>query len=91
MGAEQEAITGLRTRSGDLWGALALYRTLGVDLAHPYRELDAFAQADRRASRPLAGDRRGVLLRSGRPSADDWAQSAFLRPIPGNPPLNPGS
>lgn len=32
LGAEQEAIAGLRTRSGEIWGALALYREPGRQL-----------------------------------------------------------
>ena len=58
MGADQEAITGLRTRSGEVWGALALYREEG----QPHFTTDEL-EFLREVSIPLAeGARRGLLI-----------------------------
>jgi DNA-binding CsgD family transcriptional regulator len=58
LGAEQELLAGLRTRSGDVWGCLALYRAPGQPLFDD-EEL-AFL---RDLSLPLAeGARRGLLI-----------------------------
>lgn len=58
LGGEQEAIAGLRTRSGEIWGALALYRAPGEPLFDA-DELEFL----KRVSTPLAeGARRGLLI-----------------------------
>lgn len=58
LGGEQEAIAGLRTRSGEIWGAVALYRAPGQGLFDA-DELKFL----REASTHLAeGARRGLLI-----------------------------
>ena len=58
LGGEQEAIAGLRTRSGEVWGALALYREPGQSLFDSH-ELEFL----RAASTHLAeGARRALLI-----------------------------
>jgi DNA-binding CsgD family transcriptional regulator len=58
LGGEQEVLAGLRTRSGEVWGVLALYREPGQPL---FDDDDLkFLQA---VSTPLAeGARRGLLI-----------------------------
>lgn len=58
FGADQEALVALRTRSGEAWGLLALYRERG----QPLFDADELALL-RDLSRPLAeGARRGLLV-----------------------------
>ncbi len=58
FGADQEALVGLRTRSGEVWGVLALYRARG----QPQFDADELALL-RELSTPLAeGARRALLI-----------------------------
>jgi DNA-binding CsgD family transcriptional regulator len=58
MGAEQEAITGLRTRSGEVWGALALYREKG----QPHFDTDELEFLREVSTHLAEGARRGLLI-----------------------------
>lgn len=80
FGSDQEALVGLRTRSGETWGILALYRATG----QPQFDRDELALL-REISIPLAeGAQRGLLIGEAadpeRPDApglvvlrDDWS------------------
>lgn len=58
FGADQEALVALRTRSGEAWGILALYRKTG----RPHFDADELALL-RDLAEPLAeGARRGLLI-----------------------------
>ena len=58
LGGEQEAISGLRTRSGEIWGALALYREPG----RPLFEADELALLREISTHLAEGARRGLLI-----------------------------
>lgn len=79
MGGDQEMIAGLRTKAGDVWGALGLYRTPGdpmfddADLAFVTEVAPYLAEAARRsllvgeASEPHGPDAPGLLVLT-----EDW-------------------
>lgn len=58
LGGEQEAIAALRTRSGEIWGALALYREPG----QPLFDADELAFLARLSTHLAEGARRGLLI-----------------------------
>jgi DNA-binding CsgD family transcriptional regulator len=58
FGADQEVITGLRTRSGETWGALALYRETG----RPQFDSEELALLRSISSSLAEGARRGLLI-----------------------------
>lgn len=58
FGADQEVITGLRTPSGEVWGALALYRELGQ---HQF-DAEELTLLQSLSSNLAEGARRGLLI-----------------------------
>lgn len=58
LGGEQEAIAALRTRSGEIWGALALYREPG----QPLFDADELEFLARVSTHLAEGARRGLLI-----------------------------
>jgi DNA-binding CsgD family transcriptional regulator len=58
LGGEQEAIVGLRTRTGEIWGALALYREPG----QPLFNSDELALLQEISAHLAEGARRGLLI-----------------------------
>lgn len=58
LGGEQEAIAALRTRSGEIWGALALYRAPGQPLFDP----DELKFLSDLSTHLAEGARRGLLI-----------------------------